>query len=222
MQEINLEIIEKEDQIKVTSPYNQKFVNKARNLRGKWKDGAWWFDDSIVDYVRDLMKGCFGTTGEEPYDNVDLVISNFTDSYSRGAVELFGRTIAKAWGRDSGAKLGDGIILISGRIKSGGSVKNWYTEVDGADFIIKDFPKPATELSEVKKAIDEGWCEVKEQKKKVDCDQESIYEKVKYCIENTSDIVTLRNMLIETLENTKGEYYKKLHNDYQEIINQSK
>lgn len=88
MQEINLEIVEKDGLVKVTSPYNQKFVNKARNLRGQWKENAWWFDDSIIDYVRDLMIECFGTTGEEPYENVDLVISNFSESKFGGAVEL--------------------------------------------------------------------------------------------------------------------------------------
>lgn len=171
MQEINLEIVEKDGLVKVTSPYNQKFVNKARNLRGQWKDNAWWFDDSIIDYVRDLMIECFGTTGEEPYENVDLVISDFSESKFGGAVELFGRTIAKAWGRDSGAKLGDGIILLSGKINSGGSVKNWKTDVDEASFIIKDFPLPATELPEVKAAIKEGWCEIKVQKKKRTAEQ---------------------------------------------------
>jgi hypothetical protein len=166
MQQIQLEIIEKEGQIKVTSPYNQKFVNKARNLRGKWKENAWWFDDSIVDYVRDLMMDCFGTTGEAPYENVDLLVKDFSDRGDRAAVELFGRTIAKAWGRDSDAKLGDGIILVEGKVSSGGSVKNWATYVENATFIIQDFPLPAIELPDVQDAIKEGWCEIKEQKKK--------------------------------------------------------
>jgi hypothetical protein len=117
------------------------------------------------------MVSCYGTTGEEPYENVDLVIYNFSDSVRGGAVELFGRTIAKARGRDSGAKLGDGIILLNGSVDSGGSVKNWTTDVDEAAFIIKDFPQPATELPEVKQAIEEGWCEVKMQKKKRTAEQ---------------------------------------------------
>lgn len=164
--DIELEIIEKEGQVKVTSPYNKKFVNKARNLRGKWKDGAWWFDDSIIEYVRDLMMECFGTTGEVPYENVDLLIKDYDGTGGRSPVELFGRTIARAFGRDSGAKLGDGIILISGDVDSCGSMKNWTTEVNHATFIIKDFPKPATELEDVQEAIRDGWCEIKEQKKK--------------------------------------------------------
>lgn len=38
--------------ISVVTPYNENFVKKARNLRGKWKDNAWHFDDSIEEYVR--------------------------------------------------------------------------------------------------------------------------------------------------------------------------
>lgn len=166
MQQIKLEIIEKDGQVKVTSPYNQKFVNKARNLRGKWKEDAWWFDDSIIDYVRDLMMDCFNTTGETPYENVDLLIKNFNNCVGCGPVTLFGRTIAKAFGRDSGAKLGDDIIFISGQYRSGGSVKNWNTDITDGNFIIKNFPLPSTELPSVKKAIEEGWCEIKYSAKK--------------------------------------------------------
>lgn len=171
MQEITLEIIEADGQVKVTSPYNQHFVTKARNMRGKWKNEAWYFDDSIIDYVRELMMECFGTTGETPYGNVDLLIKDFNKWERTQPVELFGRTIARAFGRDSGAKLGDGIILLSGSVDSGGSVKNWSTDVSNATFIIKDFPQPATELPEIQEAIVAGWCEVKEQKKKRNPDE---------------------------------------------------
>ncbi len=159
MQSISLEIVD--DKVKVVSPYNEGFVNKCRNLRGTFKNGAWWFDDTIIDYVRDAMIQYFGTTGEVPFDTCSLLISDFTDSSARGPVTLFGRTIARAFGRDSRAKLGDDIIFISGKYKSGGSVKNWYTEVENATFEIQNFPVPSIELPDVKKAIEEGWCKVK-------------------------------------------------------------
>lgn len=164
MCKINLTIVD--DKVKVESPYNEKFVNRARNLRGSWRGGAWWFDDSIIDYVRELMMECFGTTGETPYDECELLVSNFSDFSGCSPVVLFGRTIARAYGRDSGARLGDDIVLISGNYNSGGSVKNWRTEIRDATFIIKNFPVPSLELPSVKTAIKEGWCEVKYPKKK--------------------------------------------------------
>lgn len=163
-QSITLEIID--DKVKVVSPYNEGFVNKCRNLRGSFKGGAWWFDDSIIEYVREAMIRYFGTTGETPFETCSLLISDFSDSEDTGPVTLFGRTIARAWGRDSGAKLGDDIIFIFGNYNSGGSVKNWLTRVSDATFEIQNFPVPSLELPEVKEAIEEGWCTVKYSQKK--------------------------------------------------------
>ncbi len=164
MQEITFKIIG--DQIRVTSPYNKEFVHRARNLRGKWQNNAWWFDDSLTEYVREIMIEHYGTTGEDHYETCTLLVSDYTDSVLQGPVTLFGRTVAKAFGRDSYAKLGDSIVFISGSYSSGGSVKNWRTIVQNATFEIKDFPIPSLSLSEVSKAIEEGWCTVKPVAKK--------------------------------------------------------
>jgi hypothetical protein len=95
-----------------------------------------------------------------------LIIKDYDDNTFGAGCSLFGRTIAKAWGRDSDAKLGDDIIWLSGIYRSGGSMKNWKTEIREGNFIIKNFPLPSTELPSVKKAIEEGWCEIKFTKKK--------------------------------------------------------
>lgn len=157
-----------EDKLKVVTPYNEGFVAKCRNLRGKFQGGAWWFDDSIIDYVREAMIMFYGTTGEVPFENCTLFISDFSGSEFCGPVTLFGRTVARAAGRDSGARLGDDIILIKGSCGSGGSVKNWKTEVINASFEMKNFPIPSLDLAEVKAAIEAGWCEVRYSKKKRD------------------------------------------------------
>jgi hypothetical protein len=164
-QAIQLTVVD--DKVKVITPYNADFVQKCRNLRGTFKAGAWWFDNSIIDYVREAMIAFFGTTGETPYQNCTLLIRDYTEysPYSSPCI-LFGRTIAKAFGRDSGARLGDDVILVSGGINSGGSVKNWRTEIRNATFEMLNFPAPSLELPDVKKAIEEGWCEVKYTKKK--------------------------------------------------------
>lgn len=154
--------------IKVVTPYNKEFVSKARNLRGKWdkSKSAWVFDDSIEEYVKQALIECYGTTGEDPVETCNLLIKDFTSYAEKSEVELFSRTIARAYGRDSGAKLGDNIIWISGTYESGGSVKNWSTDVENATFEIQNFPLPRTEFFDVQKAIEEGWCEIKILKKK--------------------------------------------------------
>ncbi len=153
--------------IEIVTPYNKEFVSKARNLRGKWDKtkNAWIFDDSIEEYVRQSLIECYGTTGEDPVETCSLLVKDFTRYASKSDVELFGRSIARAYGRDSGAKLGDNIIWISGTYDSGGSVKNWSTDVMNATFSIQNFPIPRTEFPDIQTAVEEGWCEIKKLKR---------------------------------------------------------
>ena len=55
----------------------------------------------------------------------------FTEEYQelRTPITMFGKTIASAYGRDSGAKVGSDVAFIYGSPASGGSVKNWTTVV---------------------------------------------------------------------------------------------
>lgn len=146
--------------VKVITPYNGHFVAKCRNLRGSFKDGAWFFDDSIIDIIKEAMIEIYGVDGTKPVEFCTLKVSNFKGSAHTDAVMLFGRTIAKAFGRDSNAKLGDDIIFVDGSYSSGGSVKNWYTEVNNATFLIKNVIIERTLFPDVQKAIQEGWCEI--------------------------------------------------------------
>lgn len=160
-----IQLIIADDKLKVYTPYNAKFVEKARNLRGSWKSIYWEFDDSVIDYVREALLEIYGTTGEKPYENCTLIIKDFSSSKYHGPVELFGRGVARAFGRDSGAKLLEGIVFISGSYNSGGSVKNWSTVVSNATFEMQNFPLPQTETKEVQDAISEGWCTIKKSTK---------------------------------------------------------
>lgn len=194
--------------IRVKTPYDRSFVEKARNLRGSFdkQTSEWVFDDSIEEYVRQALMDVYGTTGEERVETVSLVITDFEESKYTGPVELFGRTIARAFGRDSGAKLGDGIIWISGEYTSGGSVKNWRTYVDGS-FEIQNFPKPRLQKEDVQEAIADGWCKVKE----VQTKEMNIYQDLIKNIESETDVQKLRNMLIEHIDNRD---YEDLFNNY--------
>jgi hypothetical protein len=157
----HIKLEEKNGKVYTTSHYNSCFIEKARGLRGQWNVGQWVFDGNVRDHVVAAMEGCYSVTGIVPYEVCTLVVKDYYEEEWTGGVELFGRPVAKAFGRDSGAKAQDGIFLISGRFKSGGSVKNWKTIIDHADFEMHDFPVAALEREDVKKAIAEGWAEVK-------------------------------------------------------------
>lgn len=134
--------------IAVRSPYNTKFMAGAKKLGGRWEPPAWTFDMRNEALVRQLCVDVYGTDGVVPADVVSVRVS-FSSWESRwhSPIEIFGRTIASASGRDSGARLGDDVALLSGGFTSGGSVKNWGTSVkkEGATVLLHDVPRAAAQ-----------------------------------------------------------------------------
>ncbi len=132
--------------IHVQAPYNSDFVARAKKLGGKWEKPNWVFDARDEERVRELCRELYGSDGLTT-DLCTLRIEWRTDaSASASAIEVSGRTIARAFGRDSGAKAGDGIVILSGGFGSGGSVKNWTTRVQaGTIVLVRDFPRAEAE-----------------------------------------------------------------------------
>lgn len=103
--------------------YNVGLIERCRELGGKWDrdTGTWVFSGLVAAEVEEL----------DAIYNSDLIAVELTADDDirahRSCVEFCGYTIARAFGRDSGAKLSEGVSQISGRVTSGGSVKNWNT-----------------------------------------------------------------------------------------------
>lgn len=130
----------------VNSEYNSDFVEGARKLNGRWSGGAWHFDPRVREEVEALCLRCYGQNSTVN-DLVNIHVE-FTETKSVrcGPISINGRTLARAMGRDSGAKLGDGVVIVEGKIGSGGSAKNWETYVGkGTKMRIFDFPRAAAE-----------------------------------------------------------------------------
>ena len=141
--------IEKENnKIRIYTPYNADFVKSMRNLKGKWIAGAWEVRDDLISDVRKIMRGIYGRD-DMPTKTVDIKIRNkerLASDYCAG-IEMFGRSICYASGRDSGAKIADGVAFIAGGCTSAGSIKNWYTRIEeNSEFIIYDLPESALNL----------------------------------------------------------------------------
>lgn len=105
--------------------YNEWLVNACRKLGGKWdSDALTWVFSPLVEQEVDELDRLY---------NENMVIVDIEAvtgiSVSSSPVTFMGYTIARAFGRDSGAKLGDQVMMISGSISSGGSVKNWTTSI---------------------------------------------------------------------------------------------
>jgi hypothetical protein len=132
------------------TPYHPAFVEQARRLGGRWSPAsrAWIFDCRDRDRVEALCREVYGTAGEDDCDLVSVRIRARTDLYgAQEAVYFAGRVVAQARGRDSGARLGQGVVQIAGdQPRSGGSARYWHTIVfAGSEFELRDLPRPAVE-----------------------------------------------------------------------------
>lgn len=120
---------------KVFSPYSTEFVSRIKGIGGRhWNadEKCWEVPETEIPAVRRHMMEVFGET-DLPTEGERLTLKlTFTDEMSERcqSVCLFGKEIARAWGRDSGAKVGDEVTFLDGRKPtSGGSVKNWRTVI---------------------------------------------------------------------------------------------
>ena len=131
--------------IVVKSIYNKEFVAKAHNLAGKYndRDKSWSFD--IRDEA-DVLEACYLCYGEDGYrSNLCDVQISLPEGYFayQDTINFYGRPIARAFGRDSGAKLFDGIKIVEGGFDSGGSMKNWTTRaLKGTVIVLRDVSYP--------------------------------------------------------------------------------
>ena len=133
----------------VYTPYNPSFVKKIKTIGGaKWdsSERCWKIPAPAVDAAREIMMDVYGETDlPDDVEKVTVRVS-FPDGYAecRAPIVVFGRIIASAYGRDTGAKVGDGVVFIKGAPKSGGSRNNWDTIIpDGSVAEIRNVPVTA-------------------------------------------------------------------------------
>ncbi len=149
-----VKMIKYETTICVVSPYHPDFAPAAKKLNGKWNADKrqWCFDARDAERVGELCIRIYGTDGQTPTG--DLVTVRLTcvegDFACKTGIYFAGRCIAYATSRDSGAKLGEGVVFLKGNADSAGSAKNWRTDVaKGSVLEIRDVPRRAIpEISE--------------------------------------------------------------------------
>ena len=145
--EQKMEIKIKDQAALVYTPYNADFVKKIKAIGGARWDGeskAWKVPANTVAEVRAIMMDVYGET-DEPVEcekvNVRLTFESSIHGW-HAPVTILGKTIASAWGRDSGARVGDDVSFVEGNPTSGGSVKNWTTVIpEGSICVLHDVPK---------------------------------------------------------------------------------
>lgn len=134
----------------VVSPYEPALPKAAKELGGKWNGAAWVFDARLAEDVASLYRSVYGEWPGDVQDYVTIRATALIDTYEdKGGIFLFGRCLARAYGRDSGARLGEGVILREGRFASGGSMKNWTTKVLAGTVVeVMDVPRQSVDAGD--------------------------------------------------------------------------
>jgi len=122
----------------IDTPYHPEFVQRIKRTPAKWDPDkkVWEIDARMVDIAQRIMEDVYGYDGVSPLKNVSVRVSLPNElSKERKPVTLFGRIVATAFGRDSGATIGDGVVFEQGGAESGGSTKHWRTIIRGGSVI---------------------------------------------------------------------------------------
>lgn len=146
---MQIKITSTEEQIAVVTPYSVDFVARCRDLGGKWDaaNKAWKFPVALKDDVLEALNDCYGYVADARQERITLKVTvHCEQTEGKGPVKFGPYELAHARGRDSGARPGLNVALISGTIGSGGSVKNWVSWVKaGAVFKLVDVPLSVAE-----------------------------------------------------------------------------
>lgn len=142
---MNINVKKYGDFLAVYFPFDESAKDRIKNLGGKWNgiERCWKVPAALESEVREVLRETFGTDGSQPVNMLTLRVTALEDvEVYTEPVTCCGKVLARAYGRDSGAKVGDDVALISGNIASGGSRKNWKSIVrKGAVFkLLNVFP----------------------------------------------------------------------------------
>lgn len=170
---VKIEKIEDKSLYSIDTPYNKEFVNRIKQLGGKWSGSKWVIPADALELAKECMRAIYGTDGTYTSKNIKVRLS--VDGKVFGSYEEFGRTLVKIFGRDSGASPADGVIIVSGEATSGGSIKNPATILNNC---VLEFYLPENYLNrdDVKKAIEEGRLTIVEKTKRT---REEILEEIR-------------------------------------------
>lgn len=133
--------------------YNLEFVKKARLLGGKWdSDNKVWFFSGLVEKEAEELDYVYASK----LIPIQIKAKQDISAYNR-PVYFCGKCLAWATGRDSGAELADGIMLISGVVTSGGSMKNWTTAIREDAELRLLIPENVLKLHGSEECVQDNW-----------------------------------------------------------------
>lgn len=122
------------DYTELYTPYSKEFVKEIKSIGGaKWSSSksCWMIPNEAQDIAQKMMMRIFGEDGEAKQAKLTIRLTMEESQYSDycSSYTLLGKTVARAFGRDSGARPGEDAIFEEGKPTSGGTTRKWYTKV---------------------------------------------------------------------------------------------
>lgn len=167
----------------VYTPYNPDFVKKIKGIGGaKWNgpQKCWTIPQTAIEAAREIMTNIYGYSDIKENETISLKVTFNEAVYgSCSDVLLFGKILSHAYGRNSGAKVGDDVAYISGGATSGGSAKNWNSIVKkGSVAILTNVNKSVYEKAEIEYDITVEVLETKVNKKSLLEEKERLLKRI--------------------------------------------
>lgn len=131
MSEIKIEV--KDSLAKIYTPFNSEFVRKIKNVGGsRWDslERCWCFPTDMVDAVREICRSVYGFDDLNIGKKITVKLTFLSECIAyRDSVVILGKTLSRAFNRDSGARSGEDVVYLEGEPTSGGSAKYWCSMV---------------------------------------------------------------------------------------------
>lgn len=175
MTEIRVEI--KNGKANLYTPYNTDFVKAVKAMGGaRWDSTSrcWTISEDMLPQARKIMMDVYGYTDEEQGEKITVKATFAKDVWEEcDSVVILDKTVARAYGRDTGAKPGEDVLFLEGAPTSGGSRANWRSIVPAGSVVT--MYKVSKALYEAKKdSLPEGvTVEVVEEGKKEEKKEET-------------------------------------------------
>lgn len=119
-----MEIKFENQKMKVKTEYDRTFINKAKQIGGKWDTPYWVFSEEREEWVRNILLDCFGEDGRiHKTVNVNINLDEY--KYDYGSIYLGNILIAERKKSYNPVKLHQNAWVFQGEFDTtGGSVKN--------------------------------------------------------------------------------------------------
>ncbi len=136
----------------VEAPYHPALPAAAKDRGGKFDSASktWSFDVRDEEAVRKMLLRIYGTDGA-PTELRTIRVDAYKLA-SRGDQEIWvaGRRICSRLERDAGVRLGEGVVVVTGRFPASGGSRN-HPAVDpreGTILEVRDVPRRAAEAAQ--------------------------------------------------------------------------